>query len=194
MSDHLDYINAEISQRAQRLAALEQDLVVLRAELRLLEGIKARLVGSPAERQVRRQSRPEPLRAIEAPARRKLGRLSHVLVKAAVEVHPYSLTTNEAVRIASSMMGEDVPRNNVRSSLWSNAKAKFLERVDDGVFRATTEGAKIVGMNLGVVAEHIANGVQAVVRSEGEADAGVGEGPPHADRDLLTSATGAPPD
>ena len=67
MSDHLDYINAEISQRAQRLAALEQDLVVLRAELRLLEGIKARLVGSPAERQVRRQSRPEPLRAIEAP-------------------------------------------------------------------------------------------------------------------------------
>lgn len=189
--EHLQYLDGQIAERAKRALALERQLLEVRTELRVYEEMRARLAGtvSPARRLTRAVTDIDG----QAQGARKLGELSRLLVTAAVRAYPMPLTTDEGVKIAVERMGKDVPRNNVRSSLWANSNARFLERVSDGVFRATAKGAAMVGETLNERGNET-NGEKAAVQTEGEADTAAIKGPDRIEHDLLTGATSSTSD
>lgn len=183
--EHLQYLDGQIAERTKRALVLERQLLEVRAELRVYEEMRARLAGTTPP--ARRPARVTVDSDGPAPGPRKLGELSRILVAAAVYAYPKPLTTDDGVKIAVERMGKEVPRNNVRSSLWANSKAELLERVADGVFRATAKGAAMIGEALG---EHgnETNGENAAVQTEGEADTAAIQGPDRIEHDLLTGA------
>lgn len=188
--EHLQYLDGQIAERAKRALVLERQLLEVRTELRVYEEMRARLAGTTPT--ARRPARAGADTDTPTQGARKLGELSKLLVTAAVHAYPRPLTTDEGVKFAVERLGRDVPRNNVRSSLWANSKAELLERVADGVFRATAKGAAMVGETL-VERGNTANGSQAVesMRTEGEAgaDDDAEQGPARVEQDLLTGAS-----
>lgn len=164
-----EYIRSQIEARRKKLADAERQILILRAELHAYEDALAHMLGEPTH-----VSEPasRPKRAMpedRSGQGRSLQATSSAIVIAAVRAYPGAITIDDAIDAVTASTGEAAKRHNVRSSCWTNANAGLIERISDGVFKATAEGARRVGMPL-LVAENNTNGANAATQTEGEAE------------------------
>jgi hypothetical protein len=148
ITDKIAAKRSELVDLERRLAEIERNAAILRAEIAAYEDAK-RLVGAGvhANRNVRdrRRATAPPTgpggsrrqRAISAPWRSVLQKM------AAVGHRPLDL--DEIGRLATES-GLDVTRSNVRSQMAQYTKREIVERVRAGRFRLTSKGQQIIGL------------------------------------------------
>jgi len=61
--------------------------------------------------------------------------------------YPESVT-NDELRAEAERLGSPIQSENLRSSLWNHVRRNWLERIENGVYRITRDGAAAAGVQI----------------------------------------------
>ena len=150
-----DALRAKVEDRRRRLAELERERSVVEIELRTYEDALAIVQAAvPAPVRAFTIHNPNPTE----PRRRKVA-ANWTATLRSFATPPFPLFDIDEVLRAAADVGFETTRSNVRSQMHALVSRGRVERVSDGVFRLTSEGAREIGgegLTEGTVADETA--------------------------------------
>jgi hypothetical protein len=152
-----EYITSQVERRQRELAEIERRRLILEAELGAYADVLARLDEAPApvaERAVGvppSPAEPTELEPVELdgdapPTKRVLEGPWGVAFVRMVKSYPREFTTDEILAIARGEGHATANRKNARSRMWYLAHKGLVERTAEGVYRVTSAGLALAGV------------------------------------------------
>lgn len=156
LDQRIDEWSDRLADLRRRAAAIEQEAAVIEIRLEAFREARTLVEGEAPLREIKpKQSQAELLlngpvvieNDIPMPRQSRLSTQWRSLLTFAFDQYPNKVTNNQFAAEADRL-GSPIPRDNLRSALWTHTKNGLFEKIETGVYRITEAGANIIGVEL----------------------------------------------